>query len=66
MKEEMQSSGYEMAESDESQKGGSSIDNTLDEIKKLRVIDRELAKTTGKQGQKKSDKEGVNEDMIEA
>lgn len=61
----MSSSGMEIAESDEQQKGGSSIDNTLEEIKKLRIIDRELAKTDGKQAPKKNEKDAVNEDMIE-
>lgn len=42
-----------------------SVDTTLDEIRKLRIIDQELAKAQATGGPAKPSKDGINENLIE-
>jgi len=43
----------------------SSVDTTLEEIQKLRIIDKELAKAQAATTETKTSKEGINENLIE-
>ena len=42
-----------------------SVDTTLDEIRKLRIIDQELARVQASSGSAKPGKEAINENLIE-
>lgn len=42
-----------------------SVDTTLDEIRKLRIIDQELARVQGSGGSAKPGKDAINENLIE-
>lgn len=43
----------------------SSVDTTLEEIQKLRIIDKELAKAQAATADVKTNKDGINENLIE-
>lgn len=43
----------------------SAVDTTLEEIQKLRIIDKELAKVQATTTEPKPSKEGINENLIE-
>lgn len=43
----------------------SAVDTTLDEIKKLRIIDKELANAQAAATDLKTNKDGINESLIE-
>ena len=43
----------------------SAVDTTLDEIKKLRIIDKELAQAQATAADLKTNKDGINESLIE-
>ena len=43
----------------------SAVDTTLDEIKKLRIIDKELANAQAAATELKTNKDGINESLIE-
>ena len=43
----------------------SSVDTTLEEIQKLRIIDKELAKAQAATADVKTSKDGINENLIE-
>ena len=42
-----------------------SVDTTLDEIRKLRIIDQELARAQASSGPAKPGKDAINENLIE-
>ena len=43
----------------------SAVDTTLEEIQKLRIIDKELAKAQAATTEAKTGKDGINENLIE-
>lgn len=43
----------------------SAVDTTLEEIQKLRIIDKELAKAQAATNEAKTNKDGINENLIE-